>query len=134
MKSSVSALHSQIPGPTPVRSIDYGRSGEGRPLRATDRIAQRRAVRQNNCARRGIPILMIQGGIHPGESDGKDAGFIALRELLSTATLLDDPLARIAVLFVPSFNADGHERVRPLESPESKRSAGHRLAYHRTKI
>ena len=30
--------------------------------------------------RRGLPVLMLQGGIHPGESDGKDAGFIALRD------------------------------------------------------
>ena len=29
-----------------------------------------------------VPVLMIQGGIHPGESDGKDAGFMTLREIL----------------------------------------------------
>ena len=34
-------------------------------------------------ARRRVPVLMIQAGIHPGESDGKDAGFIALREMLN---------------------------------------------------
>lgn len=57
-----------------------------------------------------IPLLMIQGGIHPGESDGKDAGFIALRELLEDDAK-NSTLAGIAVLFVPAFNADGHERV-----------------------
>jgi hypothetical protein len=94
--------------PDAVHSFVYGRSAEGRPMRALlvtrkgARTAQ--AVRQN-----GIPLLMLQGGIHPGESDGKDAGFIALRELLSAPApnLLD----QIAVLFVPAFNADGHERV-----------------------
>jgi hypothetical protein len=53
---------------------------------------------------------MIQGGIHPGESDGKDAGFIALREMLS-GTAAPGVLERIALLFVPAFNTDGHERV-----------------------
>jgi hypothetical protein len=59
--------------------------------------------------RRGVPILMIQAGIHPGESDGKDAGFIALRELLS-GVVAPGVLDRIAILFVPAFNTDGHER------------------------
>ena len=63
------------------------------------------ALRQNS-----IPLLMLQGGIHPGESDGKDAGFIALRELLDQPAA-PDLLGQIAVLFVPAFNADGHERV-----------------------
>ncbi len=58
---------------------------------------------------RRVPVLMLQAGIHPGESDGKDAGFIALRELLgeSAAPAL---LERVAILFVPAFNVDGHER------------------------
>lgn len=57
----------------------------------------------------GVPLLMIQGGIHPGESDGKDAGFVALRQLLE-GSVPGQLLGRIAVLFVPAFNADGHER------------------------
>jgi hypothetical protein len=40
------------------------------------------ALTAQELRQRGIPLLMLQGGIHPGESDGKDAGFIALRELL----------------------------------------------------
>ena len=58
---------------------------------------------------RTVPVLMLQGGIHPGESDGKDAGFIALRELLR-GTAAPGVLERIAILFVPAFNVDGHER------------------------
>jgi len=56
-----------------------------------------------------VPVLMLQAGIHPGESDGKDAGFMALRELLGE-TAAPGVLQRIAVLFVPAFNVDGHER------------------------
>src|SRR5271165_1778702 len=59
---------------------------------------------------------MIQAGIHPGESDGKDGGFIALRELLSRAAATD-ALERIALLFVPAFNTDGHERMGRFNRP-----------------
>ena len=50
-----------------------------------------------------VPLLMIQGGTHPGESDGKDAGFIALRELLEGSAAVGT-LERMAILFVPAFN------------------------------
>jgi hypothetical protein len=56
-----------------------------------------------------LPVVLIQGGIHAGEIDGKDAGFLALRELLedkSNSAVLE----RIALVFVPVFNIDGHER------------------------
>jgi len=86
--------------PAAVRDIEYGRSAQGRPMRAL--IVSRADPRQ-------VPLLMLQGGIHPGESDGKDAGFIALRELLAE-TATPAVLERIAILFVPAFNVDGHER------------------------
>lgn len=86
--------------PRAVHSLEFGRSAEGRPMRAL--IASRADPRK-------VPVLMLQAGIHPGESDGKDAGFIALRELLGDSAA-PGALDRIAVLFVPSFNVDGHER------------------------
>lgn len=95
--------------PDAVRSFEYGRSAEGRAMYAM--VASRTgALSPAEIRRRKLPVLMLQAGIHPGESDGKDAGFIALRELLSGAVgagLLD----RLAILFVPAFNVDGHERV-----------------------
>ena len=102
--------------PDAVHSFVYGHSAEGRPMRALLVIACRWPDGAG-AAQSGIPLLMIQGGIHPGESDGKDAGFIALRELLGeppaagSSPPAADLLERIAVLFVPAFNADGHERV-----------------------
>jgi hypothetical protein len=58
---------------------------------------------------RGKPTLVVQGGIHAGEIDGKDAGFLVLRELLD-GTLDGVALDKIRVVFVPVFNVDGHER------------------------
>src|SRR5690242_13180024 len=75
--------------PTAVRRIQFGTSAEGRPMLA---LLACRADPRN------VPVLMIQAGIHPGESDGKDAGFIALRELLAD-TAGPGVLDRMAILF-----------------------------------
>jgi len=95
--------------PDAVSSFEYGRSGEGRPMRALV-VSRTGALTAEQIRARKIPLLMLQGGIHPGESDGKDAGFIALRDMLqgsAAAGVLDN----IAILFVPAFNTDGHERT-----------------------
>lgn len=51
--------------------------------------------------------LLVQAGIHAGEIDGKDAGLMLLRDIAlgKKSSLVDD----IDWLFVPIFNADGHE-------------------------
>ena len=86
--------------PDAVRNIEYGHSAEGRPMLA---------LLVSKADPHKVPVLMIQGGIHPGESDGKDAGFMTLREILR-GSLAPKVLERIAILFVPAFNVDGHER------------------------
>src|SRR5499433_3572936 len=84
-----------------VRSLEFGHSAEGRAMRA---------LLVSRADARSVPLLMIQAGIHPGESDGKDAGFIALREML-IENAWRKVLERMAILFVPAFNVDGHERL-----------------------
>lgn len=93
--------------PEAVRCIEFGRSAEGRPMLA---------LLVSHADPRKVPLLMIQGGIHPGESDGKDAGFIALREMLS-GSAAPGVLERIAIVFVPAFNVDGHERFARWNRP-----------------
>jgi hypothetical protein len=94
--------------PEAVRCFEYGTSVEGRPMLA---LAASRSgtLDPKELRARNVPVLMVQGGIHPGESDGKDAGFIALRELLE-GSAASGVLDSIAILFVPAFNTDGHER------------------------
>jgi hypothetical protein len=56
--------------------------------------------------------LLIEACIHPGESEGKDAGMMLLRDIAihkKHANLLD----HINLLFIPIFNVDGHERFGP---------------------
>jgi murein tripeptide amidase MpaA len=95
--------------PEAVRVHEYGQSAEGRPMLAM-LVSRTGALTPADLRNRKIPVLMLQGGIHPGESDGKDAGFIALREMLM-GVAAPHALDQIAVLFVPAFNVDGHERV-----------------------
>ena len=99
------AFASEWPGT--VRCIEYGRSAEGRPMLAL--LASKADPRK-------VPVLMLQGGIHPGESDGKDAGFMALRDILADK-VAPGALERSAILFVPAFNVDGHERFHRWNRP-----------------
>ena len=63
------------------------------------------------------PVVMAQGGIHAGEVDGKDAGFLLLRELLAA----NDPvLAKVTFVFIPVLNVDGHERFGPNHRPNQR--------------
>jgi hypothetical protein len=94
--------------PHAVQCFEFGRSAEGRAMQAL--IVSRAALSAQSLRASKIPVLMIQAGIHPGESDGKDAGFIALREILSGSSAAR-ALDHIAILFIPAFNVDGHERV-----------------------
>jgi hypothetical protein len=65
------------------------------------------------------PRLLIQGGIHAGEIEGKDAGFWFLRELLS-GRVLPGALDRVTLVFVPILNPDGHERFTPNNRPNQR--------------
>ena len=64
----------------------------------------------------GRILVMVQACIHPGESEGKDAGMMLLRDLVipgKGTAALKGTLEHISILFIPVFNADGHERFGP---------------------
>src|SRR5678815_2748072 len=95
--------------PKQVRCFEFGRTPEGRPMLAL--VASTDGVLDAAAAHRAQrPIVLMQGGIHAGEIDGKDAGFFALREMLD-GTAASGALAATTFVFVPVFNVDGHERV-----------------------
>jgi len=101
-----------------VRCIRFGTSPEGRPMQAL--VASRSGALDPEAARAaGVPIVLVQGGIHAGEIDGKDAGFLALRELLDGSAApgaLDDAV----LVFVPVFSVDGHERFGAWNRPNQR--------------
>jgi hypothetical protein len=63
--------------------------------------------------------MLVQGGIHAGEIDGKDAGFLALREVLENQAARG-ALEKQVLLFVPVFNVDGHERFGRWNRPNQR--------------
>lgn len=101
--------------PDAVRCIDFGTTPEGRPMKAL--VVTRSGARTPEQARAaGVPVLLVQGGIHAGEIDGKDAGFLALREALE-GKAARGALEKLVLVFVPVFNIDGHERFGAWNRP-----------------
>ncbi len=94
--------------PQQVACREFGRTPEGRPLLSLivsgDGEFDAARIRAS-----GRSVVFLQGGIHPGEIDGKDAGFRYLRDLM-TKQVSRDALQRVVIVFVPVFNVDGHER------------------------
>ena len=103
--------------PRAVRCFDFGTTPEGRPMKAMA-VSKRGLLTPEAARAAGQPVVLVQGGIHAGEIDGKDAGFLVLRELLAR-----DPhalLDRQVLLFVPVFNVDGHERFGAWNRPNQR--------------
>ena len=104
--------------PDAVRCETFGTTPQGRPMKLLV-VSPSGAFTPDEARRQGLPVTLMQGGIHAGEIDGKDAGFLALRELLAgevDAGALDAQV----LLFVPVFNVDGHERFREWNRPNQR--------------
>ncbi|MGH8446020.1 MAG: M14 family zinc carboxypeptidase, partial [Solimonas sp.] len=101
--------------PQALRCETFGTTPEGRPMLALV-VSTSGALTPEAARAQRLPVLLVQGGIHAGEIDGKDAGFLALRELLE-GRLARGALDREVLVFVPVFNVDGHERFGPWNRP-----------------
>lgn len=104
--------------PESVRCIEFGTTPEGRPMKALV-ASTSGTLMSKEALERKLPVVLIQGGIHAGEIDGQDAGFLALRETLE-GTLAPDTLDRLVWVFVPVFNVDGHERFGAWNRPNQR--------------
>ncbi len=117
-----------------VHLTSFGTSPQGRklPLLIVDRdgLHDPEAIKST-----GRLILLIQACIHPGESEGKDAGMMLVRDLIMRDEgrgtkdegrgtrdeklsgirhlVSDGLLDHVSILFIPIFNVDGHERFGP---------------------
>ncbi len=96
------AAHSKL---ISYQSIGISREGREIPLliAASDGEFTPKAAKKA-----GKPIILIQAGIHSGESDGKDAGLALFRDIAVTGNRAD-LLKNAIILFIPIYNVDGHE-------------------------
>ncbi len=86
----------------------FGISEQGRPMPFVV-VSKEHAFTPETARQLEKPIVMLQGGIHAGEIDGKDALLLLLRDF--ALGLRPEVLDRITLLVVPIYNVDGHERV-----------------------
>jgi murein tripeptide amidase MpaA len=100
-----------------IKLVEFGTTADGRPLclvvASKEGAASPEALLANQ-----RPTLLAQAGIHSGEIDGKDAGLMLLRDLAfgAQAALLE----KANLLFIPVFNADGHERSSAWNRPNQR--------------
>ncbi len=104
-----------------IHQTTFGYSLEGRPLPLVVvgkvKDASAAAVKASGKTR-----VYIQGNIHAGEVEGKEAMQILLRELAAGqhAAWLDS----LVLLIAPIYNADGNERVQLNERPQQNGPVG----------
>src|SRR5688572_27394659 len=86
---------------------ELGRSPEGKVIPYV--LASRPLVTEPGAAHRsGKPVIWIQGNIHAGEVEGKEAAQALLREL--TLGALRPLLDSVILIVVPIYNTDGNDR------------------------
>ena len=101
-------LDSLVAAGAKVHRFPMGRTVQGRQIPVV--VASRPLVRTPDEARRlGRPVVYVQGNIHAGEVEGKEA----LQALLRDLTLAPGPnaLDSIVLIAVPIYNVDGNERL-----------------------
>lgn len=94
----------------PIAFGSIGKTSEGREIPYV--IASRPLVSTPSAAKAlGRPIVYVQGNIHAGEVEGKDALLALVRDL--TFSSKPNVLDSIVLIVVPIYNADGNERFAP---------------------
>ncbi|OWK33578.1 M14 family metallopeptidase [Sphingomonas dokdonensis] len=108
--AEVKAWLERLAAASPLITVEtFGHTTEGRDMILV------RASKGRGAQGAAKPVVLVQGGIHAGEIDGKDAGLMLLRDiaLRGKADLLD----AVDLVFVPIYNIDGHEQMSPYNFP-----------------
>jgi hypothetical protein len=94
----------------PITGGVMGKTTEGRDLPYV--VVSRPLFGSASAARAsGRPIVFVQGNIHSGEVEGKEALQALVRDLLLDAR--PNVLDSIVLIALPNYNADGNERLAP---------------------
>ena len=89
---------------------DFGATPEGRSLPLLV-LSQHGHFTPQAAHASGLPVVLVINGIHAGEVEGKEASLMLVRDLL--AGRHGDLLAKLTLVVVPLFNADGNDRIDP---------------------
>lgn len=93
-----------------IRVGTLGTSAQGRPIPFA--VAARPMVDDPAAAHRsGKPVVVVQGNIHGGEVEGKEAALMLLRDL--TLGPLRPLLDSLVLVVVPIYNTDGNDAFGP---------------------
>ena len=105
--------------PDRVKYIEYGTSGEGRPLPSL--VFGSRDVKEL-LKPLAPPVLLAFANIHAGEVDGKEALLALARDF---ATEKDDTWRRgWQIVLAPNVNPDGNEKIDAKNRPEQNGPVG----------
>ena len=105
---TVAWLQKLVDAAPELERVSIGTTLEGRDIVMILASSARRFSPQDFVASEKATVL-IQACIHAGEPDGKDAGLMLLRDMTVKGSK-HDLLEKVNVMFVPIYNADGHER------------------------
>ena len=94
--------------------FQIGSTTEGRPIQALILAREQRPSLPLPATDERLVIVLL-GGIHSGECDGKEALLALARDML--AGTVPKYLDKAVLVFIPNFNADGNERVGTLHRP-----------------
>ena len=99
--------------------LTMGKSLEGKEIPVA--ILSRPAVTNaSEAAATRKPVVYIQGNIHAGEVEGKEATLMLIREILlgEKSNLLDHQI----ILFAPIYNTDSNDKMEPGRRPSQEDS------------
>lgn len=94
-----------------VQYRTFGKSGLGYDLPLLI-ISKNKRFTPADALKSRNTVVWIQACIHPGEPDGKDAGLMLIRDIV-TGRLNNHFIDDLTILFIPILNVDGHERFGP---------------------
>ncbi len=91
-----------------INMLNIGKSERGKdiPMLIVDKNGYKSPT---SIRKSGRVIIFIQACVHPGEPDGKDAGFMLIRNIVNRKMNIKI-LDYVSIIFLPIFNVDGHQR------------------------
>lgn len=98
-----------------AKMFNFGITPQGRELKYLV-VSKDKAFKPEQAKQTGKAIVLIQNCIHAGETEGKDASMLLLREILVTKEL-EHLLDNLILVIILVFNLDGHERMSPFNRP-----------------